>query len=73
MVETMKIILLEYCTRITDEDTFLQVRLFLEKLEQHRPFTANGVFEVDLKVATSIFTNILTYVLVALQFEISDN
>nr|CAH7716336.1 unnamed protein product [Callosobruchus chinensis] len=72
MVETMKIILLEYCTRITDEDTFLQARLFLEKLEQHRVFTANGVFEVDLKVATSIFTNILTYVLVALQFEISD-
>nr|CAI5843031.1 unnamed protein product [Callosobruchus analis] len=73
MVETMKIILLEYCTRITDEDTFLQVRLFLDKLEQHRPFTANRVFEVDLRIATPIFTNILTYVFVALQFEISDS
>nr|CAI5843032.1 unnamed protein product [Callosobruchus analis] len=68
----MKVILLEYSTRVADQQTLQQIRLFLLKLDEYRPFTANKVFEVDLKVAVAMFANILTYVLVALQFEISD-
>ncbi|VEN63745.1 unnamed protein product [Callosobruchus maculatus] len=69
----MTVILLEYSTRVTDQQTLQQIRLFLLKLHQYRPFTANKVFEVDLKVAVAMFANVLTYVLVALQFEISDD
>ncbi|XP_057662191.1 uncharacterized protein LOC130897380 [Diorhabda carinulata] len=62
--------LLEYSTRITDPDEHQQVRFFIEKIKNHRPFTANGIFTIDLGVAGPISANLLTYVLVALQFEI---
>ncbi|KAB0792853.1 hypothetical protein PPYR_14812 [Photinus pyralis] len=65
--------LLEYSTRITDPEEHQQVRIFIEKLQQHRPITASGVFNVDLGIAGPIAANILTYVLVALQFDIPKN
>jgi hypothetical protein len=61
---------LEYSTRISSLEEHQQVRLFIEKLKQHRPLTASGVFTIDLGIAGPISANILTYVLVALQFEI---
>ncbi|KAG5886578.1 hypothetical protein JTB14_011290 [Gonioctena quinquepunctata] len=64
--------LLEYSTRISNQDEHQQVRYFIEKLKQHRPFTASGVFTIDLGIAGPISANILTYVLVALQFDLPE-
>ncbi|VEN45592.1 unnamed protein product [Callosobruchus maculatus] len=62
--------LLEYSTTITTLEEHQQIRLFIEKLKHHRHLSASGVFEIDLGIAGPISANILTYVLVALQFEI---
>ncbi|CAG9824806.1 unnamed protein product [Phaedon cochleariae] len=70
MIQGLTNFLLEYSTRISSLDEHQQVRLFIEKLKNHRPFTASGVFTIDLGIAGPISANILTYVLVALQFEI---
>ncbi|KAJ8922408.1 hypothetical protein NQ315_004354 [Exocentrus adspersus] len=70
MIEGLMIFLLEYSTRISTPAEHQQVRLFIEKVKHHRPFTASGVFTIDLGIAGPISANILTYVLVALQFEI---
>lgn len=43
--------LLEYSTRISNPEEHQQIRIFIEKLEQHRPFTASGVFNIDLGIA----------------------
>lgn len=43
--------LLEYSTRILRLDEHQQLRLFIEKLKQHRPFTASGIFTIDLGIA----------------------
>ncbi|CAH1971597.1 unnamed protein product [Acanthoscelides obtectus] len=72
LIQTMRVILLEYSTRVTEVRTLQQIRIFLLKLDHYRPLSANRVYEIDLKVAVSIFANILTYVLVALQFEVSE-
>lgn len=65
--------LIEHATRVTDADELLQLRVFIEKLDQHQPITGNGVFTVDLSICAPILANVLTYVLVALQFEIPQN
>ncbi|XP_044270123.1 uncharacterized protein LOC123014891 [Tribolium madens] len=70
MIQGLNNFLLEYSTRISSLEEHQQVRLFIEKLKQHRPLTASGVFTIDLGIAGPISANILTYVLVALQFEI---
>ncbi|XP_074042683.1 uncharacterized protein [Leptinotarsa decemlineata] len=64
--------LLEYSTRISRPEDHQQVRFFIEKLKQHRPFTASGVFTLDLGIAGPISASILTYVLVALQFDLPE-
>lgn len=43
-------LLLEYTTRISSSEEHQQVRIFIEKLKNHRPFTASGVFTVDLGI-----------------------
>ncbi|KAL3275937.1 hypothetical protein HHI36_020671 [Cryptolaemus montrouzieri] len=63
--------LIDYSIRVTSPSEFLQLRIFIEKVREYNPFTANGMFVIDLGVAGPIFTNILTYVLVALQFDIT--
>ncbi|KAF5281034.1 hypothetical protein FQA39_LY05239 [Lamprigera yunnana] len=71
MVHGITNFLLEYSTRISDPEEHQQVRIFIEKIQQHRPITANGVFTINLSIAGPISANILTYVLVALQFDVS--
>ncbi|KAK5640246.1 hypothetical protein RI129_011057 [Pyrocoelia pectoralis] len=73
MIHGLTSFLLEYSTRISNPDEHQQVRIFIEKLQQHRPLTASGVFNIDLGIAGPISANILTYVLVALQFDIPKN
>ncbi|KAK4873074.1 hypothetical protein RN001_015103 [Aquatica leii] len=73
MVHGLTNFLLEYSTRISNPDEHQQVRIFIEKLQQHRPITASGVFNIDLGIAGPISANILTYVLVALQFDVPKN
>ncbi|XP_072383919.1 uncharacterized protein [Diabrotica undecimpunctata] len=70
MVNGLINFLLEYSTRVSNPDEHQQIRFFIEKIKNHRPFTASGVFTIDLGIAGPISANILTYVLVALQFEI---
>ncbi|KAG5863052.1 hypothetical protein JTB14_000920 [Gonioctena quinquepunctata] len=72
MIQGLTSFLLEYSTRISNQDEHQQVRYFIEKLKQHRPFTASGVFTIDLGIAGPISANILTYVLVALQFDLPE-
>ena len=48
--------LLEYSTRISSLEEHQQVRLFIEKLKQHRPLTASGVFTIDLGIAGPVLT-----------------
>ncbi|XP_018566861.1 uncharacterized protein LOC108907603 [Anoplophora glabripennis] len=72
MIEGLTIFLLEYSTRISTPEEHQQVRIFIEKLKKNRPFTASGVFTIDLGIAGPISANILTYVLVALQFELPE-
>lgn len=43
--------LLECSTRLVTLEEHHQVRMFIEKIKQHRPFTASGVFTVDLGIA----------------------
>ncbi|XP_045461779.1 uncharacterized protein LOC123671927 isoform X1 [Harmonia axyridis] len=62
--------LMEYSTRVSTPPDHLQLRIFIEKIKQHKSFTANGIFNINLGIAGPIFANILTYVLVALQFQI---
>ncbi|CAG9862538.1 unnamed protein product [Phyllotreta striolata] len=73
MIHGLVTFLLEYSTRIYEPEEHQQVRLFIEKINNHRPFTACGVFTIDLGIAGPIAANILTYVLVALQFEVPDD
>ncbi|GJQ85967.1 hypothetical protein Trydic_g21814 [Trypoxylus dichotomus] len=63
-------LLLEYSTRISDADEHQQIRIFVEKMKGQRPLTASGVFDIDLGIAGPVCANIVTYVLVALQFDI---
>ncbi|XP_074038491.1 uncharacterized protein [Leptinotarsa decemlineata] len=72
MIEGLISFLLDYSTRISNEEEHQQTRFFIEKLKNHRPFSASGVFNIDLGIAGPISANILTYVLVALQFDILD-
>ncbi|KAF5290633.1 hypothetical protein FQR65_LT01923 [Abscondita terminalis] len=73
MVQGLTNFLLEYSTRVSNPEEHQQVRIFIEKLQQHRPITASGVFNIDLGIAGPISANILTYVLVALQFDVPKN
>lgn len=43
-------LLLEYSTRISSLEEHQQVRVFIDKLKNHRPFTASGIFTVDLGI-----------------------
>ncbi|KAK9880881.1 hypothetical protein WA026_013209 [Henosepilachna vigintioctopunctata] len=70
MVHGYNSFLMEYSTRVSTPAEHLQLRVFIEKIKQHKPITASGIFTVDLGIAGPIFANILTYVLVALQFKI---
>ncbi|KAJ8964329.1 hypothetical protein NQ317_019310 [Molorchus minor] len=51
MIQGLTNFLLEYSTRISSQDEHQQVRIFIEKLKNHRPLTASGVFTIDLGIA----------------------
>ncbi|KAL3275940.1 hypothetical protein HHI36_020674 [Cryptolaemus montrouzieri] len=70
MVQSYLTFLIEYSTKVSSPAEHLQIRIFIEKIKQHKPLTASGIFNLDLSIAGPIFANILTYVLVALQFKI---
>ncbi|KAL3275943.1 hypothetical protein HHI36_020677 [Cryptolaemus montrouzieri] len=70
VVHSYSSFLVEYSARLSSPWELLQLRIFIEKLKAQRKFTASGMFEIDLGIAGPIFTNILTNVLVALQFKL---
>ncbi|KAL3275941.1 hypothetical protein HHI36_020675 [Cryptolaemus montrouzieri] len=43
--------LTEYSTRVSTEEEYIQVRIFIEKIEEHRQFSASGIFPIDLGIA----------------------
>ncbi|CAH1990936.1 unnamed protein product [Acanthoscelides obtectus] len=70
MVTGLINLLLEHSSTVSTLEEHQQIRLFIEKLKHHRHLSASGVFEINLGIAGPIAANILTYVLVALQFEV---
>lgn len=59
---------MEYSTKLEGLEEHQQVRIFIEKLKQHRPFTASGIFTIDLGIAGPVIVLELS-----INFELTDS
>ncbi|KAL1492832.1 hypothetical protein ABEB36_011014 [Hypothenemus hampei] len=70
MVERLRRILTLCKFTTEDAEEHRQFRIFINKLGHQKSILINDYFEIDLGIIGPVVGNILTYVLVALQFKI---
>ncbi|XP_048523126.1 uncharacterized protein LOC125504757 [Dendroctonus ponderosae] len=70
IVQGLKPILIACSLSAQTDEEHQQFRIFVNKVTNQRPFSMNDFFNADLGIMGPVIGSILTYLLVALQFDI---